>query len=45
MVILDDEHFGDTIIAGNKVLSRNKFLEIRESVLTYFHIGGSKYRI
>ena len=49
MVLLDDEHWGDTIIAGNTYLSRNIIPKSREFFLSYLHIGlqtgYAKYRI
>ena len=39
MVLLDNEHFCDTIIYGNTYLSRNKIPERRDSVLSSLHIG------
>ena len=49
MVLLYDEHVGNTIVAGNTDLSGNLILEIRDLVLSYLHIGlhtgDSKYRI
>ena len=39
MVILYDEHLGDTIIAGNSDLRGNIMMEIRDLVLSFLHIG------
>ena len=38
IVILDDEHLGDTIFSGNKDLRSNIVLEIRDLVLSSIHI-------
>ena len=49
MVLLYDEHLGDTIISGNTDVSRNIIMESRDLVLYYIHIGlhngYAKYRI
>ena len=49
MVLLDDEHLGDTIIAGNIYLIGNIIMEIRDSFLYSLniglHTGDEKYRI
>ena len=49
MVVLDDDHWGDTTIAGNIYLRGNIILEIRDVSLSYLHIGlhtgETKYRI
>ena len=45
MVLIYDKHSGDTIISENTYLSRNNVTEIRESVLSYLHVVGAKYRI
>ena len=49
MVLLDDEHLGDTIIAGNTDLRDNRMLKSRYSVLSsvyiILHNGDAKYRI
>ena len=45
MVLLGGEHLCDTIVAGNKYISRNKITEIKHSVLYYLHIGGTNYII
>ena len=39
MVLLYDEHLGDTIIAGNTDLIRNIITENRDLVLYYLNIG------
>ena len=48
MVLLDDEHLGDTIISGNTDLRGNIILVIRDVVLSSIHIGlhngDAKYR-
>ena len=49
MVLLDDEHLGDTIISGNTDIRGNRILESIDLVLYYLHIGlhtgDAKYRI
>ena len=49
MVLLYDEHLGDTIISGNIDIIGNKVMEIRDLVLSYLRIGlntgDAKYRI
>ena len=49
MVLLYDEHLGDTIITGNIDLIGNIILESRDLVLSHLHIGihtrYAKYRI
>ena len=49
MVLLYDEHVGDTIIAGNTDLSGNIIMESIYLVLSYLHIGihtgDAKYMI
>ena len=49
MVILDDEHLGDTILAGNTNVRGNRMMEIRDLDLSYPHIvlhtGNAKYII
>ena len=49
MVLLDENHLGDTIISGNTNLSRSNILEIIDLVLSSPHINmntfDAKYRI
>ena len=49
MVLLYNEHLGDTIISENTDISENITLENRDLVLSYLHIrihtGNAKYRI
>ena len=45
MVLLYDEHSCDTIISDNTDIIINNVPEIRDSVLSYLHIGGVKYSI
>ena len=49
MVILDYEHLGETIIAGNTDLRGNIIMDSRDLVLSSIHIGlhngDAKYRI
>ena len=39
MVLIYDEHMGETIIAGNIDLSGNGIMKIRSLVLSSLHIG------
>ena len=39
LVLLDDEHLGDTIINGNRDPRGNNIMESRDLVLSYVHIG------
>ena len=39
MVLIYDEHLGDTIIAGNIDLRENIIMESRDLVLYYIHTG------
>ena len=49
MILLYDEHLGDTIISGNTNLRKTIILESRELVLSYLqfglHSGDEKYTI
>ena len=49
MSFLDDDHLGDTIIAGITDIVGNRILEGRDLVLSSLHIGlhagDAKYRI
>ena len=49
MVILYEEHLGDTIISGNTDLIINIIMESRDLILSYLHIGintgNEKYSI
>ena len=49
MVLLYDEHLGDTIISRNTDISGNIIVEIRDLVLPSIHMGlhtgDAKYRI
>ena len=49
MVLLDDEHLGDTIINGSTDIIGISIMESRDLVLSYLHIsphtGDGKYRI
>ena len=39
MVLIDNEHLGETTISGNTDLRGNMIMEIRDSVLSSIHIG------
>ena len=39
MSFLDDDHLGDTIIAGITDILGNRILEIRDLILSSLHIG------
>ena len=39
MVLICDDHLGDTIITGNTYLTGNIILESRDFVISYLHIG------
>ena len=49
MLLIHNEHLGDTIIAGNTDISIHIIMEIRYLVLSYIHIGlhtgDAKYSI
>ena len=49
MILLDDDHVGDTIIVGNIYLRGNIIMESRDSVPSYLrislHAGDEKYSI
>ena len=49
IVILDNEHLCDTIIASNAYIRSNKVIKIRDLVISSLHIGlhigDEKYRI
>ena len=49
MVLIDDNHLWKTITVGNKYLSGNNIMEIRDLVLSSLrigiNIGGAKYSI
>ena len=45
MVILYDRHFRDTVIDDNIDLMSNNIPEIKDLVISSFHIGRGKYRI
>ena len=49
MVLLNGNHLGDTIIAGNKYLIGDSIMRIRDSFLYYLqiglHNGDAEYRI